>query len=816
MRFASVSADAFGPFVDRRLELACGLTIVHGANESGKSSWHAALYAALCGMRRGQARDDREFVDRHRPWSGEQWRVSAHVRLEDGREIELRHDLAGRVDSRATDVTLGRDVSSEIIHDGSPDGSRWLGLDRQAFLATACVRQAELLRVHDDPAALQEHLQRAAATAGRDATAGSALGRLVEFVRENVGQNKVNATKPLRRAVERDDQAGKKLAEARREHGEFLAMLAELQAAEARLAATERELRVAEAACAAHESEQAAKRLERARSLAALFPEGPLRSRVPDDALALEVAVALADWESRPEVRELDGPIAAELAAELVALPALPPVEAAPPSPEELRELGRVLDLAEPFVPPELESRVQAAQSELGRLRHRARGALAVGSALVVAGVLAMTFGDRRAGTAAALAGLIPLMWGVVRLQGNEERRRREALGGAEIARDLARRVHRDWAHSIQRARERTGALGLADADTHTLLALAEAEARRPDLARELEIRRAAERAAREAEDRVRRAAERLRAVARRCGVSGAGEAAIVGALGEWSRARARDIENHEARVKQWAELSELLGGASLDANEAEAGRMARRALELRGDLREAEVAMADLGIEPARRIEALRRARDDAADEAAMLRGKLSDRAARIPSVAVAEEEQAAAETELERVRELEETLQTTIEYLERAQERVHRDVAPILAASIREWLPRLTGGRYVEVAVDPKSLDVWVSGRDGERREAIRLSHGTAEQIYLLLRVAMAAHLTSDGEVCPLILDDVVVHADSRRTRAMLELLHEVSRERQVILFSQEEEVLAWAQATLEAGRDALIRLDEAAVAV
>jgi DNA repair exonuclease SbcCD ATPase subunit len=790
MRFESVTAHAFGPFVERPLEVARGLTIVHGANESGKSSWHAALYAALCGMRRGRGQprdDDRRFADRHRPWRGEQWRVSAHVRLEDGREIELRQDLAGRVDCRATDVALGRDVSSEIIHDGSPDGSRWLGLDRQAFLATACVRQAELLRVHDDPAALQEHLQRAAATAGRDTTAGSALGRLADFVRENVGQNKMNATKPLRRAVERDDQARKKLDEARREHGEFLAMLAELQAAESRLAGTERELRVAEAACAARESEQAAKRLDRSRSLAALFPEGPPRSRAPDDQLASDLAASLADWKHRPEVHELDGPTAVELEAELAALPVLPAARVAPPNPDELRELGRVLDLVEPFVPPDLESQVQTAQSGLARLRRRARGALAVGSVLVVLGVVAMMIGDRRAGAAAAIAGLVPLAWGVVLLQGNEERQRREALGGAEIARDLARRTHQDWADSIRRARERTGALGLADADASTLLGLADAEARRPDLARELQIRRAAERAAR--------------------------EAVIVSALGEWNRARQLDIENHEAQVKQWAELSELLDGANLDVLETEAELRARRALELRGDLPEAELA-ADLGVEPARRIETLRKARDDAADEAAMLRGKRDDRAARIPSVAVAEEEQAAAETELGRVRELEETLQTTMEYLERAQERVHRDVAPILAASIRDWLPRLTSGRYVEVTVDPKSLDVGVSGPDGERREAVRLSHGTAEQIYLLLRVAMAAHLTRKGEVCPLILDDVVVHADSRRTRAMLELLHELSRERQVILFSQEEEVLAWAQATLEAGRDALIRLDEAAI--
>ena len=45
MRFESVTAHAFGPFVGRSLELAPGLNVIHGPNEAGKSSLHAALYA---------------------------------------------------------------------------------------------------------------------------------------------------------------------------------------------------------------------------------------------------------------------------------------------------------------------------------------------------------------------------------------------------------------------------------------------------------------------------------------------------------------------------------------------------------------------------------------------------------------------------------------------------------------------------------------------------------------------------------------------------------------------------------------------------
>jgi uncharacterized protein YhaN len=182
----------------------------------------------------------------------------------------------------------------------------------------------------------------------------------------------------------------------------------------------------------------------------------------------------------------------------------------------------------------------------------------------------------------------------------------------------------------------------------------------------------------------------------------------------------------------------------------------------------------------------------------------------ARLPSVPEAEETLAAARRELERVVRLEQTLAATLTLLRNAQDRVHRDIAPVLASTVQAWLPVLTAGRYVEVTVDPASLDVLVQMKDGRRRRARHLSQGTREQIYLLLRVALAEHLAKPGEVIPLILDDVTVQCDTPRTAGLLEILHQVSRERQVILFTQEDDVLQWAEAHLDPPTGRLIRLE------
>ena len=85
MRFTSVRAHPFGPFRDETLDLAAGMNVVYGPNEAGKSTWQAALFAGLCGTRRGPGAGsaaERRLRERHRPWSGGgAWAVSTLVEL---------------------------------------------------------------------------------------------------------------------------------------------------------------------------------------------------------------------------------------------------------------------------------------------------------------------------------------------------------------------------------------------------------------------------------------------------------------------------------------------------------------------------------------------------------------------------------------------------------------------------------------------------------------------------------------------------------------------------------------------------------------
>ncbi|MBO0703062.1 MAG: hypothetical protein J2P38_09030, partial [Candidatus Dormibacteraeota bacterium] len=189
--------------------------------------------------------------------------------------------------------------------------------------------------------------------------------------------------------------------------------------------------------------------------------------------------------------------------------------------------------------------------------------------------------------------------------------------------------------------------------------------------------------------------------------------------------------------------------------------------------------------------------------------RGELDQHPARHLSVPEAQESLEQARAERRRLEELGQALDLARRYLEEAEDRIHRDLAPVLAGTLRAWLPDVTGGRYLDANVDPSTLSVTVCGPDREWRNAEYLSRGTQEQIYLLLRLALVEHLTGHGESAPILFDEVTVHADEVRTGALLSLLHRISQTHQVVVFTQESAVRDWALQALTPGHDQLLEL-------
>jgi uncharacterized protein YhaN len=304
------------------------------------------------------------------------------------------------------------------------------------------------------------------------------------------------------------------------------------------------------------------------------------------------------------------------------------------------------------------------------------------------------------------------------------------------------------------------------------------------------------------------RAINLLLTAARACAVRAETPDQAVSGLQEWARLREIRLGEVSHAEREWAELAALLAGRHLANLQLDASSARSKANRLAAQILSAELAAVDTTT-VADGLPALREQASAAETAAAAAEGELRLFALSVGSVAEAEEALERAQTELDRVRDLQETLRLTSAFLSEAQTRVHRDIAPVLAATVKRSLPALTDGRYTDVLVDPTTLRVQVCGPSRLWRDAGRLSFGTAEQVYLLLRVALADHLTKGHDTCPLLLDDVTVHADAARTRNILALLLEIAADRQIVVFTQEEQVAAWARENLSAPRHAIREL-------
>lgn len=147
-----------------------------------------------------------------------------------------------------------------------------------------------------------------------------------------------------------------------------------------------------------------------------------------------------------------------------------------------------------------------------------------------------------------------------------------------------------------------------------------------------------------------------------------------------------------------------------------------------------------------------------------------------------------------LENRREELNALLLAMEGLDAANAALQERMSPALNRRAGELLGRLTGGVYDQVSLN-RELDA-LAARQGDvmPRRLLTLSKGTADQLYLAVRLAVC-DLVLDGEdPAPLVLDDALVNFDDERMKLALELLRELSARRQILLFTcQSRERLA-----------------------
>ena len=144
---------------------------------------------------------------------------------------------------------------------------------------------------------------------------------------------------------------------------------------------------------------------------------------------------------------------------------------------------------------------------------------------------------------------------------------------------------------------------------------------------------------------------------------------------------------------------------------------------------------------------------------------------------------------------------LDLALEALQEADSQLQSRLSPQLSQRAGEYFSRLTDGQYTQVSL---TRDLEVTVREGDSladRPLSYLSQGTADQLYLALRLALADLLLPQPDACPLILDDAFLTFDDQRLALALGVMQELAQTRQILLFtcqSREGRMLTAKEAT------------------
>ena len=249
-----------------------------------------------------------------------------------------------------------------------------------------------------------------------------------------------------------------------------------------------------------------------------------------------------------------------------------------------------------------------------------------------------------------------------------------------------------------------------------------------------------------------------------------------------------KDTFGVSAAISRALQLEEKLATARVKLEGAE---------QLAASLPRPEPVAADPGVEPrfdpaetAARLNAAEGELSRLRSGLAMAQGELNtlgDPAERELRREEAKEELEARQTEYA-------ALETALKALDAAHAGLQARFSPALNHLAGDYLAKLTGGKYDKVSLTRQFEALAEEAGGLQPRRALALSQGTADQLYLAVRLAACKLVLPQEEPCPLVLDDALANFDDSRMALALACLEELGEERQILLFTCHSRERAW----------------------
>ena len=142
--------------------------------------------------------------------------------------------------------------------------------------------------------------------------------------------------------------------------------------------------------------------------------------------------------------------------------------------------------------------------------------------------------------------------------------------------------------------------------------------------------------------------------------------------------------------------------------------------------------------------------------------------------------------EEELVRQQAEYDALRLSLDALQAANTTLQNRFSPELGRRAAEIFADMTGSTWSHILLDREFHLSAESGSDPTRRSVQLLSAGTADQLYLAVRLAICEMILPPEQNPPLILDDALLTFDDARLATTLDYLTRLGAQRQILLFT------------------------------
>lgn len=197
MKIKNIKVNAYGNIENKDINLEEGINIIHGANESGKSTLLNYIISIFYGISRNKEGKALSDYEKYKPWNSNEFSGRISYKLENGEKYEIFRDFNKKNPKIYNDKL--EDISDRFETD-KKDGSKFfieqMGIDKQMYLSTVVSTQEEVRLNEKNQNMLIQKIANLAGTGEDNVSYKKALIKLQEKIRDEIGTNKTSQ-KPI-------------------------------------------------------------------------------------------------------------------------------------------------------------------------------------------------------------------------------------------------------------------------------------------------------------------------------------------------------------------------------------------------------------------------------------------------------------------------------------------------------------------------------------------------------------------------------------------------------------------------------------------